>query len=1169
MYLARSLSASGFVGVLLFFLGAILGVVAEEGERRIPKGALAGQVLDAEGKPAADAAVWLLGGSYKEKETQVLEKTNTDSRGRFFFSREKSNYDRKRMRYPRVFARTAAGQLGWETNTWLWQEQRPRQDLRIQTVPTGKSGGRLLDVSGQPIAKAGFRWIGFAIPRGESFQIIELFPGITEGFSFETADDGSFALSPVPKEMKIYAEITAPGYGKCHATWSLANPVIIRLEKAGKVRGRLVAPATGVSLAGILLHLRSAGDRDDKNQAKEAVSLRTYNETTTDEDGGFQFEEVLPGKCCLDLNLYETSLPFTAKPVTELTVKSGEATEVSLPLSPAVEVRGQVVDAETGRGIKGVQVVLYQINEQGSSRPLRCATTDAEGKYVAYAEPGTIKLEPVKIPDEYLRPYYREGGPKRDVKQSMTYPTIKLRPAGTLEGIVTDESGRPVPEAEVQILSPVGFQELVQQETDAEGRFSAKGIDAKKTLGLRARSSVGVSEILEILPAETKSPVRLDLSPHRAATLRGVCVDESGRPIPAIKVGVSTVWMLGSSGIGLGAGSATTDGNGRFEVGNLWPGVMYQVHVNAEGYAKYESRQVKINPGQTHDFGSLTLIGRRNFVEGTVVDSAGEPLTGVRVFNHREAVKPQSTTTDAAGRFRLEGLQSGPVFVFAEKDGYRLAGLQASAKASGLTVTLLRSGEAAPLWKPRRPPNSFAEEQAAARKILEKLSAVPGRGSQSWSYRWMARLDPASALEWSKKIGGQFHDATLHLAAEKIAETDIEDAISLLNQGGDSCNLRTFEDLITRYATSDPAKADRLLEEMIVIARRLDQPERTFALAEAGSWAVRLGKLEAGRKLIEEAAQSAAKMEKSGRGTYYRGLVAGALAPHDFDRAMALLEPVEAGYEKDRGLARIAGAIAPQNLEKALEIVSHLDPSSTLADNTRLRIAYRLAASRPKDALRVVESMKTHGAKKIQAEAYGWLATAIAPADQKMAWSLCDKSFQIYEENAREMRSWSYYGDRGAFSAHVVTLARQIGYPDLGLLIDRALAMRPSDYIPESAGRPAGKNTVFMAEILALVDPESAKHLLETVAPRIDGPLAFGDPGPEARDWYPAWALADLPQAVKFWENHLEAARANPESHLESAGLEATLKLLTTPPAERIPVMDHYIGGLWYPDKEE
>ena len=390
-----------------------------------------------------------------------------------------------------------------------------------------------------------------------------------------------------------------------------------------------------------------------------------------------------------------------------------------------------------------------------------------------------------------------------------------------------------------------------------------------------------MSDVTQIRPADAKGPVRLVVSPAKVFTIRGVCVDAAGRPIRQAKVAVSTSWMLGPSGLGFGVASCETDAEGRFEARTLWPGFQYHVSAAAEGNDKFESKPFQSKPGEVHDVGRLTLVATGGFVEGIVADSSGRPIAGVRVFNSGDAPKVLSTQTDAAGRFGLEGFRMGPVFVFAEKPGYRFTGVRTAAQRAGVKIELLRSDEPVPTWKPQRLPLAFAEGQKTARRLLEKLWVSP-RGKSSWAIQYMARIDPQQALKWSAEQGGRYDGLVRKAVVERADVADAEEVVALLAQRPDWDAYFTLKSLAQRHATSDPEKALRFAEEMIQRARRLDQPDRASSLAAAGTLVARLGKIEAGKMLVEEAADMAAKMGTDGRQGYVRGLVATALRPSIF-----------------------------------------------------------------------------------------------------------------------------------------------------------------------------------------------------------------------------------------------------------------------------------------------
>ena len=276
---------------------------------------------------------------------------------------------------------------------------------------------------------------------------------------------------------------------------------------------------------------------------------------------------------------------------------------------------------------------------------------------------------------------------------------------------------------------------------------------------------------------------------------------------------------------------------------------------------------------------------------------------------------------------------------------------------------------------------------------------------------------------------------------------------------------------------------------------------------------------------------------------------------------MSLVEPVSDHNERERALARIATAIAPKDLNKALEIIGRLDKRSTLPDVARTQIAYELVPTRREDAMRVVEGMDTHGAAKMKAEALGWMAKAVAPRDRQFAHSLIDKSMGIYWDRAEEFRSWSSFGGRMAFAAFVVSQAKEVGYPDMGLLINRVLAMRPVGTDVFSSPRYNQRASILTAKTLAMIDPGCAEHILLSVAPRdptAQGVLAVT----EDADLLQAWALIDLEYAVKLIEFRVEASKGN---DFWKDPLIRTLDLLTAPPDQRAEVLLRYGGGGWFP----
>jgi hypothetical protein len=737
-----------------------------------------------------------------------------------------------------------------------------------------------------------------------------------------------------------------------------------------------------------------------------------------------------------------------------------------------------------------------------------------------------------------------------------------------------DVSGKPVEGVKVYVVAPGGPGMRSGRTPDAisdrAGTFTLRGLDPADNVSLRARTDRAATDGAVVVSPKQEKGLRLVVSEGNTFRVRGVVTDEDGRPIRDAAVVLWWVRSYASKRLSVGSGLGSilqefrTGADGKFESAVLWPGDHYHVEAMAEGHAKAETARVTGRTGQVHDLGRIILARATGAVRGRVVDSAERPVAGARVFNAGDAPQPISLRTDAQGQFHLQGLYAGPVYVFTEKAGYRFAGVRALPNSSEVTVKLFTTKERPPDAKspPGGPP--LAEQHRVARQLLERLWDLPAeRKSQSTRslVEGMTRLDPARGLRWAEQAGGRNLQTARVTAAEILARTDPDETLALLGQVGGYSGFRVLHALGERYGKSDPARALRFTEEAVVRARALDQPNRALALASVGNLVRQLGRDEAGRKLIDEAAAAAANLGKGGLQELARAQAAEALAPYDLPRALALLEPIRERQARERYLGNVAVALCPDDLGKALQIIEQFERLSTLPGLVRMRLAYRLAPSRPAEAIRVVEGMTGYGANEMKAEALAWVAVAVA--DKKLAWSLIDRSMAALRDAASAGRRRS---DRySVTAARVVGQAREVGYPDLESLVYQVLSLRPTTQ-DDSPARVA-EALVDTALVLALADPATAKQILQGVEAR-GGPVGAGTGSFRKGHWLMAWALADPAHAAALFDGELAALRANPKARLEHSGLVELAEILTVPPPDRARHLHRYIGGFWFPGEE-
>ncbi len=535
----------------------------------------------------------------------------------------------------------------------------------------------------------------------------------------------------------------------------------------------------------------------------------------------------------------------------------------------------------------------------------------------------------------------------------------------------------------------------------------------------------------------------------------------------------------------------------------------------------------------------MVLSTLRGTVEGTVVDSAGKPLADAIVFNVGGASEPIATRTDAAGRFRFEGLLSGPAYVFASKPDYRFTGLIAASGASGVVVKLLRRGEPVPPW-PRPAPRTFREEQEVARRCLVKLWEVARDSTDKKRLiEAMARIDLRQAEEWSSESheGGwaDINEMQIKHAADQVAGKDIDEAIKLLEADESRVDLwDVLGVLARRYAASDPAKAMRSAEKMASLARESGEAER---LARAGILAMRLGSKNesTGRKWVEEAVRLIPKPDDPA-GDHDGALceVARAVAACDLKRAVGMLKELKEPRLDNEYLTRLAIAGCLNDLEQSLQIINDIKPEPAgdaaaqykchlVARDAWVRIACRLAATKPERAVKLIEDMPSDNGER--ASAFGRLAVAMAPHHKALAWSLMDRALPTGME--RFVVGFGVQETGPEQAALLAAQAREIGYPDMQNAVWRVLASDMGD----GEGRA----------MLALADRETAQQVFQVDDRR--------DPMIGLPKWYgtrpdtplSAWALVDLKHAEELLDRQLADIKKIAVPHEQA---ERAVKLL-------------------------
>jgi hypothetical protein len=188
-----------------------------------------------------------------------------------------------------------------------------------------------------------------------------------------------------------------------------------------------------------------------------------------------------------------------------------------------------------------------------------------------------------------------------------------------------------------------------------------------------------------------------------------------------------------------------------------------------------------------------------------------------------------------------------------------------------------------------------------------------------------------------------------------------------------------------------------------------------------------------------------------------------------------------------------------------------------------------------------------------KAMALGWVATVVAPHDKLLACSLIDQALAIFSDP--KMQIYTGYGGRASKAAFLAVQAKQIGYPDIESVVYRVLACRTTK---KNAHSPVAvlESHVAMASMLALVDPQTAKGILQSIEPQSEA-IGSGMSGVGQDDWLKAWMLVDPRRGAELFDRELAAMKGNPGDSSRLYRLAEAVEVLAVPLPEKLRYLSH------------
>ena len=375
-----------------------------------------------------------------------------------------------------------------------------------------------------------------------------------------------------------------------------------------------------------------------------------------------------------------------------------------VPLGQTPQITGTVLDPE-GKPVSDVRVTLFP--NRGKEK-----LTDAKGRFSLASESNPFGIIMARHVGRHL-------AATLDLDEDTTSVAVRLKPAVTLAGHVTDTSGKAVTNAELEVTVRTEHRRHSLGPpiaAAADGRFEIKALPTGPYYDVVVRAKgygVAYEDLGKIVPmgrgqkCELK-PFRLPMANRRIA---GVVLDEEDKPAAGV-----SIYGQGDRQPDL---NGVTDLRGRFSFDQVYAGA---IRLFARGptdhgdtFAESGDTNIIVRLGETQTLDGIGIaIATRTKVTGTVLDPEGNPAAKVLVsllpFGHGEK------TTDSQGRFTLtsDSRPPGDRVVIA-RDPARLlaAALELAAEATNAELRL------EPAWT------------LAGRVVDTKGAAIPGAQAQA------------------------------------------------------------------------------------------------------------------------------------------------------------------------------------------------------------------------------------------------------------------------------------------------------------------------------------------------------------------------------------------------------------------------------------------------------
>ncbi len=593
-----------------------------------PTEAVAGTVIDGEGRPVAGAAIRIrpaVPDRNRPWPEELPSRTTSRANGAF------------RLEAPPHRAYVVEASHARFAPTAVTVRDKPSA-VAIVLLPGQSAFGRVTDAGASPIAGAEVRLTPATdVPR---FFRDEADEDVRAAF---TDGEGSFRFADLPRgpfALEVRAESFAPAT-RSHVPIDAGKPTdlgVIKLEP-GVVLAGVVVDAEGHPLAGAVVAVYPPGPAG----VRAGFFTRLAGEATSGSEGKFSIAGLRAGET-VDVTARKSGYVPATLPRVELPLDRA----LRLVLGTGARVRGRVAD-EREQPIAGAAVTIKPSESLlPPSLAGQTATTGSDGTFTFGELPsGRLVLTVAAKGRIAGEPRLIEAGEGETVDGV----ELTLRRGAAIEGVVLTPSGTPAAGARVSLRNRPGWfaSESTDAHADGEGRYRLEGVGpGLQTIHASDERYATASRELEVQPRTN----RLDFRLGEGLALAGRVVDGDGRPLSGASVGIANVRGVNRSDVS-GSGGA-------FRFAALDAGD-YAVTARKSGYS---SAQENVSlAGRAVEGLELRLQQGGGIVTGRISGLPAPLLAQVLV---RVTESPlltidgmRETLADGQGMYRVEGLHAG------------------------------------------------------------------------------------------------------------------------------------------------------------------------------------------------------------------------------------------------------------------------------------------------------------------------------------------------------------------------------------------------------------------------------------------------------------------------------------------------------------------------------